>query len=206
MLIQTAVSPQNGQGGANPYVQGGRDGEVIAADFHGRYYTANYNSRLWTSSTAVAGVAPGTALGTTVPIALWNPTGSKVNLEIIKFSASYVSGTLGAGFLAYAGVASATPSGTRLTSVSGQIGNNSSASVGQAWQGAIPTAPTIIRGSGISLLPYLATSVLAVPPMVDELAGEFVIVPGGLFAVQGIAGGGTSPLMVFSLTWIESPI
>jgi hypothetical protein len=207
MIIQGVAGPQPITDGALATLQTGHDSETVTADFHGRYYTPNYRGRLWTVSNAVAGVAPGTALGTTAPIALWNPTGSKVNLEVIRCAAGYISGTLGAGCMVYAGLAgTTTPTGTRLTSVSGQIGGASSGSVGQGWTGTIATAPTIVRPIGWNMTEFLATSVITPAVWADELAGEFVITPGGIFVIQGIATGGTTPLLCFGISWIESPI
>ena len=206
-VLQGSVGPSQAAVGTSPAggLQQGRDSELVTADFHGKYYTAAYNGRLFMASSG--SVAPGTAFGTTAQaLLLFNPAGSGVNLEVVKCSVGLISATAyGAGYYAYGGVASAVPTGTKLVVSNGLVGN-AATGAGQAWTGATPTAPVQLRASGLALLPTTTTSVLTVPPLVDLIDGEFVIIPGTVFAFTFIGGAGTAPLANHSITWIESKI
>ena len=206
-IAQGTVGPTPASVGTTPAggFQQGHDSELVTADFHGRYYTAAYNGRLYMASSG--SVAPGTALATTAQaLLLFNPAGSGVNLEVVKCSVGLISATAyGAGYYVYAGVASAIPTGTKLAVSNGLVGN-AATGVGQAWTGATPTAPVQLRASGLSLLPFTGSSVLTPPPLIEELAGEFVVIPGTVFAFTFIGGAGTAPLANHSISWIESKI
>lgn len=161
--------------------------------------------KIMVASNAAAGVAPGTALSTTPPIAIWNPPGSGVNLNIMKVCMGYISGTLGAGSIVYAyalAQVAAPTTGTELTPNCTLLG--SPRGVGRAFTGStIITTPTLLRPA----FTIGAFAGGANPPAhnIDEADGTISIPPGSIFVVQGIAGAGTSPLVLFSVTWEEVP-
>jgi hypothetical protein len=209
-IFQGTVGPVASAAGTNPPggVQQGKAAEVITADFHGRKYTAVYNGSVYIASTAVAGVAPGTAFSTTPPMVVWNPANSGVNLEILKFVLGYISGTLGGGVIAYGQGPQATKptTGTVLTPVNGILGN-SKTGVGQAFQGStVLQAPTLVRSSSLWLDAFVGTITGPTCPMMEDIDGEFIVAPGNFFAVQGVAAGGTTPLVTLGVTWNEAPI
>jgi hypothetical protein len=207
-IAQGTVGLANAAVGTTPPggVQQGRQSEVITADLHGRKYTAAYNGLVYIASTAVAGVAPGTAFSTTPPLVLWNPPGSGVNLELLRFFFGYVSGTLGPGTICIGQGPQATKptTGTQLVPVNSQLGN-SKTGAGQAFQGStLLQAPTMVRPS-LVIGAYVGGATLQ-PPLVDELDGELLVTPGNFAAFQGVAGAGSTPLGLFGLTWAENPV
>jgi hypothetical protein len=158
-------------------------------------------------STPVAGVAPGTALSTTPPMCLWNPPNSGVRGIVLASSLGYVSGTLGAGSVVYARVASqqTKPStGTELFPVCTNMSDARGAIT--AHQGSTVSAtPTILRAAYILGAGLATTAELPKAPAKDEIAGEFIIEPGTCFVMQGVAAAGTSPLVLIGVTWHEEP-
>lgn len=165
------------------------------------------NRDLFAASTAVAGVAPGTALSTTPPLTLWNPPASAMaapnTSEVIAILTSsrlaYVSGTLGAGVVQYAKVAQATAptGGTELTP--------------KATHGS-PLTPLCraFQGSTLSGTPALlfpaftvASSPSGVGLLKDILDGEIALAPGEALVLQEVGAAGTSPLVQLAFQWLE---
>jgi hypothetical protein len=91
------VGIQSNADGSTTLLRQGKQGQLISDSLHGQYFESNLRTTVYTASNAVAGVAPGTALGTTPPIAIYNPINSGVNAVVRNASVGYVSGTLGAG-------------------------------------------------------------------------------------------------------------
>lgn len=167
-------------------------------------YNSAVSGATFSATTAATGVAPGTAIGTTAPFTLYNPVGSGVNLVVRKASMAYVSGTLGTGntvFVANVNPAAAAVTGTAITPVNHKLAG--AASLARAFTTAtLPAAPTQLRPF-CTLTPILATSV-TVPYKVDEdIDGEIVITQGCALSFESTAAAGTSPLVIFSMTWKE---
>jgi hypothetical protein len=155
---------------------------------------------IFSASTPAAGVAPGTVFSTTPPLTLWNPADSKVNLVLVAALAHYVSGTLGAGYLAYGSQVQATaPTGGTPLSEPANVVGQANAAIGQAFSGStVAGTPVMIRPSSLQLL---AASPFVNPK--EMLEGEIVVLPGQALVLQGIAGAGTSPLVVLAFEWVE---
>jgi hypothetical protein len=182
-----------------------RMGALVVTSGGADYMEMVQNGIVMTAANAVAGVAHGTAFGTGAPLTLWNPPNSGVNLVIIHVSVGYVSGTLGAGFYAFGGIAQATaPTGTELVPVNNLIGWPRG--IGRAFTGANSSGgtPTIIRPS-FSYGPFLATSVLAPAESLDLVNGGIIVTQGSLLAIQGVGTAGTSPLLVHCIKYAEVP-
>lgn len=171
---------------------------------HPDYYEAVAAGSVYSAQTAVAGVAPGTALGTTGAFTLANPAGSGVDLIIIEGTMGYVSGTLGAGVVTWNvnnDNDAAAVTGTAITEVNMKLGGRDG--VGRALTtSTLPVAPTPIRpfcSLGASL-----ASTAAVPSTVkDRVDGLIVVPPGTSVTLHATAAAGTSPLVVFGMTWME---
>lgn len=159
--------------------------------------------RVLTAVNAVAGAAPGTTLGTTAPISLWNPQGSGKNLVILHASVGYVSGTLGAGCWVFAQTPQATtPSGTVLTPVNNLLGMP--VGVGKAYTGAnaVSATPTIIRPT-FSSGAFVGTTAVMPVEAVDDVKGGIVVTPGNALVLSFIGGAGTSPLVIHCIKYAE---
>ena len=181
-------------------------GGMAVTNMHGAYSDASIRGRMFAVCNATGGIAPGTALSTTPPIALWNPPGSGMNLVILRTSIGYVSGTLGAGCVYYGltvGQASIPSTGTELTPVNCCLGLPRGQ--GRAFTGStIVLAPVIIRPV-YTLGAALASTVLFSTPMYDIVDGEITVPENTVFAMQGVTATGSAPLVSFGITWEEVP-
>lgn len=172
----------------------------------GNFYFSALNSTMFEASTASTGVAPGTAIGTTGAFTLYNPTTSTKNLVVQEINMSYISGTLGSGtvFLCSSANLSSAPTGTSITPICTNIGSSATAQGKAFTTSTLATTPTIIRGLW-TLTPMLATSVFQ-PFVLEEITeGRYIIQPGSALSLEAVAGAGTSPKVVFSMSWVEVP-
>lgn len=194
--------------GSSTSLSFGRVGGLRVQFAHSGIADSVMRNRVFHQSTSASGVAPGTAASTTPPSILWNPPNSGVVAAIKRVSLGYVSGTLGAGCAGafFTPNQTSTPTtGTVLTAQNGFLGNAKPQCT--SYQGSTLVAtPTLLRPIWF-MGPALATTA-AFPMNVNEnLDGEVVVPPGVAFSLQGIAlGAGTSPLVVFGITWEEIPI
>jgi hypothetical protein len=183
-----------------------KNGNLQVVRNHAKYREAVSRGRVMIVSNPVTGIAPGTALGTTPPIALHNPVGSNVTLSILKTTVAYLSGTLSYGLLSYGTVIQATApsSGTELTPKNALIG--ALPGKAKAYTGSTQTAPTVLY-TPYSYGPQAATTALGITTCQDVVDGLICVQPGYVFNMQSTsAGAGTSPLVVMGIVWEEIPI
>jgi hypothetical protein len=164
------------------------------------------NRDLFAATTPVAGVAPGTALSTAPPFTLWCPPQSAVAppesaviAVLDEARLAFVSGTLGAGVVQWAITAQATAptGGTALTP---QATHGSPLTpICKAYQGAT------LSGVPTALFPAftVASSPSGVGLLKDVLDGALALAPGYALCLQEVGAGGTSPLVQFSMQWLE---
>lgn len=196
--------------GVEAAVRLGGDRSIIAQLAGSQYYDLVKRGLVYMVQTAATGVAPGTAMSTSPPIALHNPANSEVDVVILAGLMGYVSGTLGAGFVSWGAVAaqSASPTGgTDLTSlISNAVVGNAVRNAATPYQGStVASTPVPIRPF-CSNSPLLATSVLAPYQVVDRVDGGIIVAPGAAVALQqGASANQSSPLVVFGLVWAELP-
>jgi len=206
VIITGRSGPANVPEGGSDVIRLTRCGGVLTQGAGPYYYEPSRLGRIFTASNAVAGVAPGTALSTTPPICIWNPLGSGINLSILKASLGYVSGTLGAGSIVFAynpGQTIAPTTGTELIPVNNLIGQ--ARGTGRAFTGSTIGAAGLIIRPFCFLGAALATTV-NFPASVTELVdGEFTVGPGMCFIMQGVTAAGSTPLVIFGISWQEIP-
>lgn len=208
MEIQGKVGPSYGQDGTTQDPRLTKQLAIGAADMHAHFYEQNYRGQLFTACIAAAGVAPGTALGTAPPFTLWNPPNSGKNLVLTKSLLGYISGTLGAGTIVYAQCPQLTApsSGTALTPTSNQIGNLVTA-VGKPYTGStVQATQTIVRPAFILDASLATTAITPIPAPTDLADGDMILIPGNALSLQGIAAGGSTPLVLLSMSWVEEAI
>ena len=201
------VGPIQAADGNEEVVRLGKFAEQIVSLLGGGQYEYASRGQLLHASTAVAGVAPGTALSTTPPMALWNPLNSGVLGVLQLVYLGYVSGTLGAGTMVHAQVVGQTTVPTGGTELTPQTGLLSTARGKlRAFQGStLAATPTILRPSAI--LGAGVTTTATFPAVaVDEVAGAIVIPPGSCWVYQGVAAAGTTPLVLIGATYAEVPL
>lgn len=171
----------------------------------GKHYKVAQEGHLYHAITAVAGVAPGTAIGTTAAFALYNPGASNKDLVILRATMSYVSGTLGIGvvdWVAHTNPGAAAVTGTAIPAVNANF-------LGAAAWGRPLTTATVVIGqvcrAFANLPPALASSVLTPWLLVDEVDGAIIVPPGCSVTLEATAAGGSSPLVRYGVTWEEVP-
>ena len=206
-LIKGRVGRVVAADGTSEHIRLGSNAEQIVGDAHGRYHESAYRGGLFIVSNAVAGVAPGTALSTTPPMAIWNPPGSGIVVSINRVSIGYISGTLGAGSMVHAiaaGQVTVPTGGTELTPQCAAL--NSTRGKARCWTGSTLVAtPLILRASAI-MGAALATSVAFQSVPVDEVAGEILVPEGLVWCYQGVAAAGTTPLVAIGVVYEEIPV
>lgn len=204
MLTEFRVGPGTAQNGTQQPSRLSTNLAMITQNLSGKFLESVIQGNVYVASTAVTGVAPGTAIGTTSPFTLSNPKGSNKYLVVLRTTIGYVSGTLGAGVVDYVGnldPAAAAVTGTAIAAVNCLL--SLATGVGKAFTTAtLPAAPTVMRPF-VSLTALLASTAVQPWTVVDEVDGEFVIPPGCALSLEGTAAAGTSPLVVFSMTWEE---
>lgn len=173
----------------------------------GAYAEISRQGRVFSGGTAVTGVAPGTAIGTTAACALYNPQNSGVDLVVLEATLAYLSGTLGIGFIhwiAHDSPTQAAITGTACVGVNARIDGVNNGKGSMLTTATVPSAGKVIRPF-CNLPPMLATTVLTPWLHKDVVAGSISIAPGCGVSLQGTAAAGTSPLVVFGLLWAEVP-
>ena len=210
-MALTVVGTRNEQnlaaGASSTALRQGQRGQLIAGIVGGKYGEDTLSDQLFHGMTAVTGVAPGTAVGTTAAFALANASGSTKNLVILSARLGYVSGTLGAGVITWCRTAAggAAVTGTAITAHNGRTGQGNAA-VGLPFTTAtLPATPTVFRVFG-SLLPILATTANNPWILEDLVDGAIVVTPGAAVSLQFTGGAGATPLVVYSCNWLEVPI
>jgi len=183
-------------------------GGLGTADVAAKWYSLVNEGNVFRGQTAAAGVAPGTSAGTTAAFSLYNRVGSGVKLVVLEFSMGYVSGTLGAGYIAITAntnLNAAATTGTAITAVNADL-SGATGAVGQPLTTAtIPATPTLI-GPLFGLGASLASTAVAPWHVSREIGGSIVVSPGATVSLQGIAAGGSSPLVAFGAVWQEVPV
>lgn len=187
----------------------GKTGEMVTSDCHARWHEAVSRGRCFYSSIAAAGVAPGTAISTTPPFILENPSGSNVILSLLAGFIGYISGTLGAGVVVWTGMVdvkkAALTGGTALAVNNALIGSNVKPACNANTGGTLGATPLILRPAW-TLSAFLASTAIAPFTMVpDNVDGGIEVAPGAAIALQEIGAGGSTPLVVFAALWEEVP-
>lgn len=167
---------------------------------------------VWMGGTDSAGVAPGTALSTGAGFVLENPSDSPVYLVVLKATVGFISGILGGGEIVWvtdAGAALATPIVTSTTiTVYNALIRSGGSPRGQLHDAAtLLNTPTILRPafamSDIDVTGGVAAVQGPFAHIEDPVDGEFILPPGAVLALEGIAAAGTTPLVGYGIVWAE---
>jgi hypothetical protein len=207
MVAEYKVGPQVASDGSQVVGRADKTGAPVFAQVNGAYTESGARSTLMVASTAIAGVAPGTTLSTTPPFVLWNPPGSGKKLSVLKAMLGYVSGTLGGGSILLGAVLSQVTvptTGTELTPVCSDLGMPRG--VGRVFQGSTLVSVPQILYPAWSIGAWVGTT--ASPPVdsIDVVDGSIIVEPGTAVCLQGLAGAGTTPLVLLAMKWAEIPV
>ncbi len=204
MLLEGRTGLISAADGSINAIRQDKTGAVIIVTAHPLYSEAVLRGHMFTASTAVAGVAPGTALSTTPPFALLNPINSGFDLVVVKISIGYVSGTLGAGNIVYAYYtpqATIPTGGAELIPVNNKIGQIRGA--GRVFQGSTLVGTPLIIRPAFNLGAFLATTASPLHMSTDLIEGEIIVPPATCFVVQGVTAAGSTPLVTIGVVWEE---
>lgn len=205
MLIQTLTGVQNNQdGAAGIAVRGGKQGDLIVSELHGRYYENTYRKNgFGVASQAVATTTVGLAT-TYTGLALVNPLKSTVNLVLNKCTVmqSVIQATqveafaLAYGFNATTDVTLTTPA----TPQSNFIGSGLVSQAKAATSATLPTAP--LYGDFVTNTPTATSNAAGA---ILDLEGS-VILPPGAYACWVTPAQASVAGMWFSFSWEEVPL
>lgn len=180
-------------------ILGGKAGEQIVAELHGKWYTSTYRGRVFSTGVLIAGVTIPVNTTTAPTFTLFNPPQSGVNCELISLdvgwpaAAASVAGTL----LGTTGVQ--TP--TAVTA-----GNIYATAIGGGGlpKAAFYTAATIVAiTQHMPLLNITATTDIMTASHY-EFDGTIMLTPGSLFTLTSTPT--QTAVALPALRWAEYPI
>lgn len=200
----TRTGPITSADGATNIVRGGKAGETISQDAHGRYCEATYRGQTFVASNTAA-QALSLNSTTATGLILSNPTGSGKLIVINKVIVALASLPAGAAPLILTGntnpAGAATTHTTPLTPQSALIGSGATP-VGKVDSAATIAAATIIRALPGGPAATVAASTTFPPVIIDEIAGAIILQPGTCISLQCLT---TAISVVASFEWEEIP-
>jgi hypothetical protein len=188
----------------NVSVLGGKQGDTIVSELHGKWWTATYRGRVYIGSNAIAGSTLTTQNTTTLTFGLWNPGTGNVVIEPISYELGGIGTTLTTGTI-FAKFSNQTPGTTTkitATMVSSNIGASAgppASAVAQLLSAATITAATIF-------LPIvsLSSATVAVSAFRYDFDGK-VALPG--LALMDFGSQPAQAQALFNtLIWAEWPV
>lgn len=210
-IIRTKPGPVVAQDGTYPELRGGRTGEALTADAHGRYQEASYRGTMFYAVNTAA-QALSVASSTYTGLAVQNPVGSGKNLALLEliFIPTIAETGVGAVILGWGGSTSAgvpvvltTGNSSGPTGLSTLIGSNAAsvAKVGASCTWSVngaSAAPTYLRP--LISMQYGTAVGLNTLAFKDEIAGGLIVPPGVQVGVQAIT---TAITGITYLSWEE---
>jgi hypothetical protein len=206
--LNTHVGPTYSAVGASGGYDHRQDehGNTLVAQGGGKYKEAAKRGNVYSGVTAATGVAPGTALGTTAAYCLYNPVASGKNLIVQRVSMGLISGTMGAGtvWITSSAAADAVPTGTAITPRNRLVNSTSTAVATPLTTATVTTTAAKMIDVLCSLSEQVvATATGPTEVVTKDIDGEIVIPAGGYICLHATAAAGSSPLVVFAVTWEE---
>lgn len=201
MLIQVVPGIQYvGAGNAGIAVRGGKQGDMIVSELHGRYYETNVTGNLFSVNTQGTGVTTTAALATTwTGLGISNPAGSGVNLVLNKFTCSQFA----VGAAATIGIMGGT--GVLAVSLIAQSRIIGAAGLSKANASASATISTPLLIATFAQTGSLATTGYGLTPgLVVDLEGSVIIPPGSF--VASYTSIVTTSALNFGYSWEEIPL
>lgn len=222
MLNEIRIGPLTGADGTVQPARGGRTGELLSADAHGRFQEAALRGALFSAGmnlTSISNVTFTTAtLGVTCTpiIGLWNPMNSGRNLVVlqarVQLIATAVTTFTGPGSLMWCTAVNQSAISTGITPLS-RLSLTASGSVAKGFANTALTGLsgnlTVQEASGLisfsnnfSNALTAAGQATASPGGIDNIDGAIILVPGSVLALLG----STTPISVSgasSILWEE---
>jgi hypothetical protein len=207
VVQQAGQSSRQGQGPLRTQTEGA----LVSVNTAGDYYEGSRLGEVFTIKTAsagtsftTAGTSPLAAAGTAW-LALYNPLGSPVNMEIASVTINGISGTPGVGGIVYdigcsqsiTATQNATPIGSLLPSNSG---------FGRGFTQTALTGSTALTELRMSCYAPFAAAIAATSAGLscnDYLIGQIILAPGCVLAIQATAAG-TTHIAAGSITYRQA--
>lgn len=205
--------------GAETTARFGRLNDLVVSPFGGRYQEAALRGNIFqlslpaTTTGIAAGNVTGAAAAASTNFALWNKPGSGVNISLLKFFATVISGTVVGGplinnrFGANGITIASTLTNGSLTCVNpAKPGPQGAAGVAVS-AGTNLTGGTALTADRIMALGYSAGSYADLGGTTNEedFDGDFILPPGYGWAPCWAAAG-TTVLSSYGVTFMETPI
>lgn len=194
----------NQSDGATPPLTSGRQGEQLASELHGKFYTANYRGKLYGfNRTAIT--LPVITSGLVSVFTLWNPTNSGVVAELVDTELGEVSATTVVDVVGwYFSSGTAATAGTFATAgtvLSGRIGDNPANKVLAYTSYTHSGTPT--RVDMIGSFGAVTNANAALPSKLYD--GRLILPPGVAISVAMSTAAGQATGLDLSARWIEWP-
>jgi hypothetical protein len=214
MISEGRVGVVVGADGVQEPVRLDRTLAQVITQAHGRYGEIVRRGNVYSFATALAGVTAAAgmvsplAAGATPLLAVYNPSGSGKNLELLFAYAFNVSGTPAAGPMAYSlgPTALVTAVGAQPTS---NLSGIAQGSVARGFSNSALTGSSALLTVRPAFFSQVGTpgAIAAAQPAIyqDELSGSIIVQPGSLVAICP-AGAGTTYVLGCALTWEEVPV
>jgi hypothetical protein len=199
-MVTVAQNPATVQGsdGAPQNLTGGHQGELFTRQLGGKRYTAAARGNLYIASqTATLNVYTSTA----ATVVLWNPpqSGRFAELHQVGLTQILATDVVDGIVLGYSTVAPS--ANTPVTPARMPLGGQSLSNAAIATSAATVTAPSLLRGLGVSSL--VTTGLASITGQIVDLDGTVVLGPGSLIVVgtsTTVEGGAN---FVVDLVWSE---
>lgn len=212
MILQGNQGQTGKQTGQNITAGVGEFSDILVTELMPRYYENIYRGKVFSvAANAVAtptGAVPLGAAGTPL-VAIYNPSGSGVNLVVLQtaVAARNVGTTLGLGSFWFSGGPTAviTAAASAYLNLLTLQGTGSSAK--PYANAALTGSSALLAIRPIGALGYSATQATAVAPngWLEDTAGGIVVIPGNVVAVSCSVTGGTGSTVDAALIWTEIP-
>ncbi len=191
-------------------------GALVTVPLHGQHYEAARRGQAFFASSADDGIALITTATTGGHPTLWNPSGSGVNLSIIRLELAWASGTQAPGQLEWnviqnAGSSHATGASivtaTKVDASPCLVGSGAaSKAIWSPTTNSFLVAPPFLRSTGIALATAVVTAAgIGAVQLKADYDGDFVIAPDTAIALTA-GNATTTALFVVTITWEEIPV
>lgn len=190
-------------GSASQTLGQGRQAELLTSDVHGKAYAATYAGNVFCAATAAAGTTIPVSTATAATFVFYNPIGSGVVMELIRYNAALVAATTVVGAVGLGIATGLTVAPTGLT-VAPSLGNaklgGGNANVCQVYTVATIVATTRFFWMSLG---YGAVTNGSLGGLQYDFDGQIVLTPGSLAHVVGTAAQTSAAAQ--SITWAEWP-
>lgn len=210
-LSQLYVGERNAADDTNPFQRGGRQGDTIVSELHGRFYEQNYRGHLFSIGATVTALSANTISlsSTTTPIVgVWNPSTSLYSLVIAQAAITCVSNNLTSGAGPGVFVWASSIGNTAITTGSTPFCRSTLASSGSIAKGFPFVALTGLTNnlvifeeadfpapSGLTYTTIGSTALMVSYQGVQNFDGSLIVPPGGVLALLN-----TTSSTTFSVT------